>query len=302
MDALKRCIEECNKGNNGHDERGSTTTTTASTAIGRRRQLENVKNLLSLRDRNGSTAEHWAAGGGHLDCLSYLLDLRDDVVAQLEQFSDNGTSAEQPQQQSTTIPTKKKVRRRRDGKTSLHYAARNGHNDIIDLLLSRHDAPNVDVPSGDGTTPLHLACYGGHPATVQHLIDKYNANVMATNEWDCGASHWAAMSLGNEGHGKAIELCEYLIVKCGVEHFAMCQKQGHTPLHKAASRKNKHVIEWLAKKSCSEQEAEEKKKKKKRILLSLGLPDVGGNRPSDIWESVGGDYQFGIWMRDTLGW
>jgi ankyrin repeat protein len=68
-----------------------------------------VKSLLNTKDRHLSTAEHWAAGGGHLQCLQFLLELK-------------RKHSECPLQDGE----KKKVRRR-DGKTALHYAARNGH-------------------------------------------------------------------------------------------------------------------------------------------------------------------------------
>jgi len=156
----------------------------------------------------------------------------------------------------------------------------------------------VDIPSGDGTTPLHLACYGGHLTTVKHLIQVHNANVFITNEWDCSVAHWTAMSLGLAGKEQVIELCNYLHDVCGVD-FGMYQKQGHTALHKAASRKNKHVIEWLATKfnenSSDDNDKNENEEEKKKA--SIGLADVGGNKPSDIWQSVGGDEKFGLWMK-----
>ena len=265
LDALRKCINDVTNGANVIRNQSVDPT-----------RREHVSYLLSLRDRNGSTAEHWAAGGGHLDCVAYLLYLRDEVM--------HTDDASDPAQHAS-----KKVRRRRDGKTSLHYAARNGHNNIIDLLLARHDAPPVDARSGDGTTPLHMACYGGHPWTVKHLIEKHRADVLAVNDWDCGVAHWAAMSLGNEGIQKVIDLCEFLKDK-GVD-FSMRQKQGHAPLHKAAARRNIHVIEWLANPSSFSYEARK----------SMGVMDVGGNLPSDILQSVGGEKESILWMKD-LGW
>ena len=135
-----------------------------------------------------------------------------------------------------------------------------------------------------------MACYGGHPDAVKHLLETHSANVHALNEWECGTAHWAAMSLGNEGTEKVIELCNYLKIR-GV-NWVQRQKQGHTPLHKAASRNNRHVIEWLA---TSTLFSEEERK-------LMGTQDVGGNSPSDIWLSVGGEEEFGLWMKEKWNW
>lgn len=242
-----------------------------------------IQSLLCLEDRNGSTAEHWAAGGGHIKCIQYLWELGDRIREEDKDEADNS---------STNTNRDKKVRcRRRDGKTALHYASRNGKNEMIDLILAQKNAPSVNVVSGDGTTPLMMACYGGHVSTVKHLIQTHHADPLALNEWNCGTAHFAAMSLGKEGTDAVIELCKYLKHDCKVD-FTWRQKQGHTPLHKAAQRKNRHVIEWLANET----------KSTTRDMEALGEPDDGGNLPSSLWMSMGGDKDFADWMKNTCKW
>ena len=248
-------------------------------------EKDHIQSLLSLEDRNGSTAEHWAAGGGHLTCIQYLWKLSDRIREDDIADTNNGNS----DTQQTKQHRKRKVVRRRDGKTALHYAARNGRNEMIDLILSHKDAPSsVDVTSGDGTTSLHMACYGGYVSTVKHLVEKHNSDAFAMNDWNCGAAHFAAMSVGKEGLDTVIALCKYLKDNCGV-NFTSRQKQGHTPLHKAASRKNRHVIEWLA----------DETKSTIHDMEALGGIDDGGNSPSSIWLSVGGDKDFGQFMKNA---
>ncbi|KAL3790797.1 hypothetical protein HJC23_004698 [Cyclotella cryptica] len=295
--ALRQCIRK-------HDAKTNDVSQCNADATTRR----HIQSLIYCRDRNGSTAEHWAAGGGHTDCLSYLLELRDMVTDSSSSQTMNVTTNDAVDKTvsdaslSSTTETNhdnKKIRKRRDGKTPLHYAARNGHTACIDCILSRPDAPSVNIPSGDGTTPLHMACYGGHPSTVRHLINVYHANVHATNEWMCGVAHWSAMSLGNEGMDAVIDLCNYLKGECDVD-FVARQRQGHTPLHKAASKKNQKVIEWLAGKSMDGKESVPRFSDVEMKLM--GEPDKGGNVPSDIWSSVGGDVSFASWMKNACGW
>ena len=183
-------------------------------------ELSPLRKLLATRDRNESTAEHWAAGGGHLDCLSYLMDLQQKCTVQENRHRSlmNTTSYRK-------VAGVKKIVRRRDGKTSLHYAARNGHDLIIDYLLSSQSKNipsignkdlsvnietsqnvDVDVTSGDGTTPLHLACYGGHLSTIKNLILVHGANIYKMNDWGCGVDHWLAMSISKNP--------DYLIEAC----------------------------------------------------------------------------------------
>lgn len=231
--------------------------------------------LLSTRDRNGSTPEHWAAGGGHLESLRLLLEKRDSLPKELVTEDES---------------SKKKKLRRRDGKTCLHYAARNGRLDCVRYLIEkRGDA--VDARSGDGTTPLHMACFGGAPSVVEYLT-KQDAKVGAVNDWDCNAAHWTAMSQ-SEDHEEVITLCQVLH-KAGVS-FVSVQKQGHSALHKAAQKQNRHVVEWMAKPkelggpALTEKERDQASK-----------PDTGGHRPSNIWSAAGGDSTVADWIKMTF--
>ena len=62
-------------------------------------------------------------------------------------------------------------RGRRDGKTPLHWAARNGHSAVVCYLVDSLGVP-VDSPTKDGSTPLHLAVYGGHIDTAKQLLNR----------------------------------------------------------------------------------------------------------------------------------
>ncbi len=54
------------------------------------------------------------------------------------------------------------------GWTALHYAATNGHLQIMDLLLEHHAF--IDAQAPNGNTPLMMAAYFGTPEAVKLLI------------------------------------------------------------------------------------------------------------------------------------
>lgn len=237
-----------------------------------------ICNLIGIRDRNLASAEHWAAGGGHLPCLALLLRLRRESNGSVDRAQDAQTGP--------------KKMRRRDGKTCLHYAARNGHLKCVHYLIEdQHHV--VDDQSGDGTTPFHMACFGGHADVATYLSDK-GADLFASNAWGCGATHWAGMTR-NESAEEVRRLCDLLRSKGA--SFVARQNQGHTVLHKAAQKLNRHVIEYIAQSSedgGAGLTAGE--------MVSVGLPDHGGHTASEIWRSVGGEGGFANRMRDDWGW
>jgi uncharacterized protein len=56
------------------------------------------------------------------------------------------------------------------GWTPLHYAATNGHLEMILKLLQHH--AYIDAPSPNGTTPLMMAAHYGNPKAVQLLLEE----------------------------------------------------------------------------------------------------------------------------------
>ena len=266
-----------------------------------------IRKVIDTVDRNGSIAEHWAAGGGHVPCLKYLMDLRTTT----KNTCRDSTEEDQSQQMIENHGKKKKKVRRRDGKTTLHYAARYGRDECIELIAEKMSVLfDVDKPSGDGSTALHLACYGGYLETVKLLVEQYGADINRSNAWGCTAAHWACMSVAsppctcnidscttissNHDDGckqpmpKVLELLHYLKFTRKVP-FHIAQSQGHTPLHKAALKRNDYVIKWLW----------ENMTEGERSAITV---DEGGHMPSDVYASVGGKQEFVKWMRDVCRW
>lgn len=62
------------------------------------------------------------------------------------------------------------------GYTALHWAAKNGQEDVVKLLFGSKEPPNVDARSHGGYTPLHIATIHGQDGVVRLLIEVYGAN------------------------------------------------------------------------------------------------------------------------------
>lgn len=65
------------------------------------------------------------------------------------------------------------------GWAPLHYAATNGHMEVMNLLLEHH--AYIDAESPNGTTPLMMAAFYGSPAAVKLLLDA-GADPLLKNE------------------------------------------------------------------------------------------------------------------------
>mmetsp|Transcript_3622 Transcript_3622/g.6611 ORF Transcript_3622/g.6611 Transcript_3622/m.6611 type:complete len:338 (-) Transcript_3622:14-1027(-) len=168
--------------------------------------------FLEQTDHHGSHAVHWAAGGGHLEVVRWLVEAVDPA--------------------SAAVPVSK--RKRRDGRLPIHWAARNDRLHVLDYLLALSSG-SPDKATFDGTTPLHLACFGGSTATAQRLLEA-GACADMVNQWGCSAVHWAAM-------GGSVAVLSMLAEK-GAD-FGALQKEGHSPLHKAAHRGHLDAVAWL---------------------------------------------------------
>ena len=281
-----------------------------------------IQTLLSTKDRNGSTAEYWAAGGGHRSCLEFILECG---------FRYRPSSPSSHSRMGGGVVRKSK--RKRDGKTSLHYAARNGHTHIIDYLLSKtnhthnnhihNNHPNntnsddttyptkspssqpdptpavVDIPSGDGTIPLHLACYGGHLHTIRHLIEHYHADTTATNEWECGIGHWLTMSIQSDPSEllRVLEFTNKFV--CNGNGGGGGRRGGGAittttmfHLFGRAQKQGHTTVHKAAQKRNKTvmrwlmKKAKDYWSEKERKVA--GSVDSGGNQTSDIWSLMGG--------------
>jgi ankyrin repeat protein len=104
---------------------------------------ECVGNRMSVNglDKAGSTPLHWAAHGGHVDCVQRLLSVPNCEVDVQNKLGD----------------------------TPLHAAAWRGHADIVEMLLNKGAIP--DILNNDDKTPYDLASDAKTAALLQQSLE-----------------------------------------------------------------------------------------------------------------------------------
>lgn len=120
--------------------------------------------------------------------------------------------------------------------SSLHYAAENGHEDVVDFLTTKGADPNKQLSSKNKRlTPLMLACKNGHLKAVKALVD-----IGCHIETRDVLGRTAVMHAALNGH---YPLVSYLLNKGANPNNA--DNSGNTALHFAAAYGWYHVVQLL---------------------------------------------------------
>ena len=125
-----------------------------------------------VRNNNGNTALHCAARSGHLDVARILLGRGAEVDARnYLEITIHCASTDIQADPWSSLILDEHLRDR--GMTPLHYAASNGHPEVVLLLLERN--AEVNAQDNRGFTPFLFASRMGNTDTFQLLLD-HNGN------------------------------------------------------------------------------------------------------------------------------
>ena len=121
------------------------------------------------------------------------------------------------------------------GHIPLHYAAYNGHLEVVKYFTDLQCDPMEK--DNTGWTALHLACIDGHLNIVQYLIREENCNPSCENNSNRTPLHYACQY----GH---LNIAQYLIRE---EHCSpSCEdSSGRTPLHLSCSNSHLKIAQYL---------------------------------------------------------
>ncbi|KAH0533932.1 hypothetical protein FGG08_007454 [Glutinoglossum americanum] len=128
-----------------------------------------------------------------------------------------------------------------DGRTPLSWAAENGHEAMVKLLLEKR-AELEPSDSKYGQTPLLFAAENGHEAVVKLLLEKGAKMESTDNKYGQTPLSWAAEN-GREAVVK-------LLLEKGAEMESTDSEYGQTPLSWAAESGHEAVVKLLLEKGA----------------------------------------------------
>ncbi len=158
--------------------------------------------------QQGSTAMMWAASGGHLEVLEWLVtDCGCDINA-----------------------------RNKVGRTASMFAAKYGHHECLRWLISTA-AADISLRAEDDSGVFDWAVFGGDLLTLQTAAETLPpAELHAANRFGCTAIHWAAS-------GGSVAVLRWLY-EHGLD-FSVINDAGHGCVQKAAWRGHQEALQWL---------------------------------------------------------
>ena len=224
---------------------------------------------LDQQDANsGRTALSWAAGNGHEGVVRLFLGPRFANPGSIDCLGGEAAGAAGGRHVNPDSSCKY-------GQTPLSWAARNGHERTVELLLAHKDV-NPDSPSKSGRTPLSWAARNDHERVAELLLGKKDVNPDGLT-----ISGRTPLSLAAEkGHEGTVKL---LLGRVDVNPGIPDLEYGQTPLSWATRNGHGGTVKLLL----------------EREDASPNIPDTRYGRTPFLWAAENGHE--GI-VKLLLGW
>ena len=211
--------------------------------------IEHFPSLQHVRNNFGSTDLHYAAMGGSVDVLEYLVGIGYDINDTNTNGGENvlhkacrHTDNENIVRYLTQTYPELKHQLTVNGESALHKAVRQGSIPNLEILIS--EGLDINHHNNKGSTILHLACectpFNKRLSVVRHIIEHFPSLQHVRNKFGATELHYAA-------YGGSVDVLEYLV---GIGYdINDTDTDGETVLHKACKQTdNEDMVRHLTQK------------------------------------------------------